>query len=67
MTWSEGVRHEGLGADTPFESERAGELIVFPITRDSHSGPVPLKILVSSSVYRKDHIPRTPDLDDEPP
>ncbi len=27
-----------LGVDTPFESKRAGELIVFPIIRDSHDG-----------------------------
>ncbi len=29
-----------LGVDTPFESERAGELIVFPITHGSHNGSV---------------------------
>ncbi|KAK0430038.1 hypothetical protein EV421DRAFT_1744577 [Armillaria borealis] len=45
-----GVRHEGLGVATPFESELA-------------VGQFSLELLVSSSVYRRNHIP---DLDDEP-
>ncbi len=36
----------GLGAAIPFKSDRAGELIVFPITRGSYNGSVSRESLV---------------------